>query len=205
MRIELMEGDGFLYEDGKARNVIVVIDGKNQFPFSATATIQDLYEAVKKINPGVPFSPGPFKMVQKIANEEKEILLKPSEIERLDTVQYIGKPDDEGDLIPGELYLVQEIIKDNGKLAGYAILNEKVPTPIRLTVAAFDVRLEKKHGPAPEKISTFEIIHLCPPPCGKEFALTLKDNKYVGDCPYCHTHVESDRSIVAPETVSTLQ
>lgn len=214
MRIELMEGDGFLYEDGKARNVIVVIDGKLQFPFSATASIQDLYEAVKKMPLNLPsrsleplnLKPGAVDIPAEVFKSSPGIAPgKANEIERLDIVRYVGKPDEEGDLIPGELYLVQDIIKENGQLMGYAILNEKIPTPIRLTVAFMDVILIAKHGPPPVKINVFEMMYMCPAPCGKEFALTLKDDKYVGTCPYCHTPTVQDRPTVAAETVSALQ
>ena len=53
MKLEILEGDEYLYEDGKPRNIIIVIDGKRMI-IPTVKTIAELCDIVKRTLPLCP-------------------------------------------------------------------------------------------------------------------------------------------------------
>jgi len=187
--IQLLEGDGFLYDDGKPRNIIVSVDGK-KFPFSAERTISDLYIAAEKMPGGnKPALPEP---VSEIVN--RVITSIPNAIEKNDIVRYTGP------ISPNNIDLSHEaeyrvIAHEGGVLLAngmYNIINDKSGFPLRLNVPKQFVVLVRKNPIIPiQRKDNFEILDKCK--CGEDVVLTLSGNTYSTVCSKCYNVITRER------------
>ena len=151
--ITLLDGDGFLYPDGKAQDIIVSVDGKT-FPFSATKSLQDLYEAVKRMPSehavlSVPI-PSSFVVESGTALPLSSIESpKPNMIERGDILECLVEPqygpdlpDDGTGIKKGGEYRVIDIRKQNGELVGYDVIDDSARFQIRISVPLDAMKLK---------------------------------------------------------------
>ena len=189
--IKLLEGDGFLYTDGKAQNIIVSVNGAT-FPFSAAKTIQDLYEAVKKIS-GDQLNPQPDPVVT-VAIPARES----SDLERSDIVKCIlepppdpmGKTDDRTMKL-GREYRIIDIYKKNGIVTYYEVLDDASGNAIRIPAMPFEIQRVKKHEPYPVKKHVTYNDMTCE--CGQLNAIEPIGEWYVGQCVKCGKVIKISR------------
>jgi len=197
MRIEILEGDEYLYEDGKARNIILVIDGKRMI-MPTNKTIQELCDIVKKLGGITP------QVKKEIIQEEEvtEFISDPNIIQRGDIVKYIGEvSEDNRDLTLVDEYVV--IPDEDGRVSGknLHIMSKTHPVPIRLVVKKEWVKLLRKNTDKPAiKKTICEAIVKCDK-CQQEVALILADSKYTGKCLKCGAVIEKTQEEIAPTKV----
>ena len=177
MKIEICEGDGYLYEDIQPRNFILIVDGRRMI-YPADKKISELVALVDKLC----ITPGPKK-------ESEVVGVFPGlgvvtrdmfKIEMFDEVEYIGPVDpDNKDLVVGRHYTIQKV-----GITQHDIVDWNSPTPIRLAVFVSWVKLVKKHDPAllNKKTVVFDITYTCD--CGKILALLRPEGaeEYKGKC-----------------------
>lgn len=195
-QIVLAESDAEFQEDRIAKLIIVQVlhDGMllKRFPYPADRPIASLYEAVDRamliveMKHPEPHAPSEFyiptngKPVQPALTEE---LL--NTIQRRDLVIFTGKSEDNADLVTGREYRILDLLKSNGLLYAYDIIDDASDSKIRLTVPCGEVKLSKKARPIREtKISNYEMISKCKD-CGDELALVKRGTLYEGSCEKC--------------------
>lgn len=208
MKIELCEDNGCFSDDGVPSIVIVQLTGDDgkvvRVPYKAQRKIADIYrDAVKMMEKAVSrpmFQTAMFPI--KVINEAAEVPQKFFDnflIEREDIVNCIKViPRDEGveqDIIPvvGQEYRVLNIVKQNGEIIFYEVLDDKKDNKIRMPVYAEEVSLLRKRIPPPIKVQTFSTIKRCV--CGEENAIDLHfdGDRYSGKCVKCGLLIEEKR------------
>ena len=159
MKIELAEDNGFLNNGVPSLVVLVVTtdDGKQRrIPYQADRTIQQLYEDVRKMNAvnvdlSVSLWDGPERRIEKsvISND----------IDREDIVKCLRTVKDiDGRVLleKDKEYKVQEIVKRNGKLVGYELI-DKSEKGLRYPCLYDDVVLIKKFIPNSPRMANEEV------------------------------------------------
>lgn len=196
-KIELLEHDGFIHQDGSPRLVTVKVtfeDGRVvRFPYPAQNEISSLYGAAeraaglareeKAVLP-TPQTPLPAVPMTVVAGKPEPV--KDGEIQRRDTVKFIGKTDKDSpaELVTGREYRVIAIEKLNGETVAVGIIDDASPNKIRLDVQPADLVLVQKAPPKPAKLQGApEIIRKCT--CKEDVVLTLNGENYIGDCDGC--------------------
>jgi hypothetical protein len=202
MRIELLEDDS-LANGGKAKNIVVSIDG-NRMILPIRTKLSELVEMVKKAN----LIPIPVKEenVPVIAPEAIKQALLEGSIEKEDIVRCIHVMERaqgaDVDIRVGGEYRVLGIkkISVNGQTLPehYDIIDDNAPIPRRVMVWPSEIMLLRKHVPGPKKVLVFEERTICGF-CGEDNALILdkSKNKYCGVCTKCHKEIEIERPFKA--------
>ena len=216
MKIELCEDNGFL-NDGKPTLVVLVVtndEGKQvRIPYEATRTIQELYEDVAKIEYGAIIVPErnelttvvikpndlPFIVDPPLRMNEEPKINRLKEIEREDIVKCVKRElDIDGnmneDLELGHEYRVISIIKAQGILCYYEMLNDVKDDKIRIQCLPSEIELVRKHFIKPPRKQVFEITHKCSV-CKEIVALEANGDIYEGICPKCETVIEVTRGL----------
>lgn len=197
MRIELCEDNGFM-NNGVPTLVILLIDGKTRFPYPADKTIKELYNDVKKIpettsmvNP-VPIMAKPF--INNLPLSESSNVIQKQDIVKVTNLKLDldGNPNPE--LTVGNEYRVIDIIKVNGVLKYYELIDDVKNDMIRIPCFPSEVELVRKFvPPQPRREGIFEITKKCI--CGEVNALELNGDVYQGTCDKCGTRIEERRGL----------
>ena len=184
MKIELCEDNGFL-NNGKPTLVVLVIDDKTRIPYEATKTIQELYVDVAKL------APAECSVVKEEIVSEPVAVVESKDIEREDIVKCVrlekdldGNVNEEIEI--GKEYRVIDIIKAQGKLVCYEVLDDSKNDKIRIPIRPDEVELVRKHFKKKPRRQSFEIIKKCAE-CKEENPLWLNDTtgQYEGECSKC--------------------
>ena len=172
MRIELAEDNGFM-NDGKPTLVVLVIttdDGKQRrIPYEASRTIQELYQDVSRMPVSKDSTGGFSTMLSAPGTREGLVLIAPPdksvdiiiknigqlEIDREDIVKCLRTVTDIDNRVlleKGKEYRVIEIIKQNGQLIGYEVVDDNADAQRRTPCFADDVQLLKKFVAPPPRL-----------------------------------------------------
>ena len=178
MTIELAEHDGLFQPEGIPKLVIVVVDGK-RFPYPAEKRLVDLFMDVMKIPPPVS-GPVPPPTPAGAWQPPRGMKQRGDIVRALRTYPVEGQ---EPDVVEGREYRVLDIIKQNGVVVAYDLIDDAAPVPRRLTVAVADVVRVRMAEAKAEKQTPLEVMATCP--CGEPLVLTIRDDRYVGTCAVC--------------------
>lgn len=207
MKIELCEDNGFL-NNGKPSLVVLVVttaDGKQKrFPYAAKNTIQQLYVDIRQAMslPSNPAMPEEIEERAEISTIDKKMDNTTSNvIAREDTVKCVNVVERdvglESDMIPkvGKEYRILNIIKRDGKVSLYEVLDDAADNKIRIPVFPSEVELAKKFVPPPPRKMTYSVTRKCS--CGEVNAIDLNNDgeKYSGVCMSCGLVIEEKRSL----------
>lgn len=207
MKIEICEDNGFM-NDGIPSLVVLLVtldNGKQtRIPYQADRTIQELYHDINKINVSefkissiMPFKQAEMPLESTILKKEG-VSKNNNRIEREDIVKVTnlrldldGNPNPE--LEVGNEYRVINIIKDNGSVKYYELMNDVKNDKMRIPCFPSEVELVRKFvPPPPRREGIFEITKKCL--CGEVNALELNGDVYQGTCDKCGTIMEERRA-----------
>lgn len=184
MKIELCEDNGFL-NNGKPTLVVLVIDGKTRIPYEATKTIQELYFEVANLSQA--------PAVCEIVKEEPKVVevAESKDIEREDIVKCVRLEKDldgnvNEDVEIGKEYRIIDIIKVQGNLACYEVLDDNKDDKIRIPIRPDEVELVRKHFKKKPRRQSYEITKRCAE-CKEDNSLLLNDvtGQYECECSKC--------------------
>jgi hypothetical protein len=197
MRIEICEDNGLL-NDGVPSLVMVIVSFTNnqplRFPYHADKTIQELYQDINALGykeKVVDELPSNFQEAfdRKTIERVKEVIA--DTIEREDIVECVKihdrEPGADSDLVIGDEYRIIDIIKQNGLVVRYEVIDDNADVPIRFSVLPDEVKLVRKRRLKTQKVgkARYEIIDKCAE-CGKENVLVKDDSGlYIGICHKC--------------------
>lgn len=191
MKIEFLEHDGMLQEDGLPKIVVVSVDGV-KFPYETNKSIVELFKDAEKIKHKAPADSRGDGLKRPVESRPGQTI-QTNAIQRNDTVRFLGvlvdgkrMGDETGDLKVDGLYKVMEVGKD-----GVAIIDPECDFPIRLNVKKSDLVLVEKGQRVTEKKSNYEVVRACL--CGQMIALELKGDNYEGVCVACKSPMTSSR------------
>lgn len=178
--IELGEGDGLLYPDGLPR-LVIVTSGATRIPYPADRTISQLYADIARL--GTPMVVSSSIQTTEASVSFTSTSSNPDLIEKGDTVTFTGSPIDGEDLTTGTDCHILDLIKQNGVLVGYEIINDAAATPRRISVLASDVILVRKYVPPTKVEGLKEQVFTCA--CGEQGVAVKGDGVYTGVCSHC--------------------
>lgn len=210
MKIEICEDNGFM-NDGVPTLVVLLVtmdNGKHtRVPYQADKTIQELYADVQKIkepplvyngDKQLPLDYNPANIIFPLESNMPKFSNSKT-IEREDIVKVTnlkldldGNPNPE--LTVGEEYRVVSIIRSNGVIKYYELMNDKKDDKLRIPCFPSEVELVRKFvPPPPRREGIFEITKKCI--CGEVNALELNGDVYQGTCDKCGTKIEERRGL----------
>lgn len=196
MKIEILEDDG-IANGGKAKNVIVVIDG-HRVILPVKTTLARLSELAKEIKPLPTLAP---EIVPPIASQALNQASVDGVIEREDIVRCVRVLERaqgaDVDIRVGGEYRVAGIkkISSGGQtiVEHYEVIDDNAAIPRRVMVSPVEIVFLRKHVPGPRKVLVYEEMFPCA--CGEPVALVLDQalDKYAGKCYKCGKELVYDR------------
>lgn len=213
MKIELCEDNGVL-NGGNVTLVVLQVTQDNgkivRIPYEANKTIQDLYSdiarmpldilpSVKPIPAGpIPRKKDPSSIVSEILGQDQPV--DPNAIEREDLVKCVQviKREFGIDLNTtpqmGRIYRVIDIMKVDGNVLGYDVLDDQANNKIRIPAFANEVVLHQKHVKQAPRLTVFSVTKTCHN-CQELNALNLNDEgtMYTGKCSKCQVVLSEPR------------
>jgi len=185
MKIELTDDNGVL-NGGKPTLVVLVIDGKTRIPYEATKTIQELYCDVANLTQ----LPASVEIIEEIVKPEP-VVSDCSDIEREDIIKCVrlekdldGNVNEEVEI--GKEYRVIDIIKLQGALVCYEVLDDAKDDKMRIPVRPDEVELVRKHFKKKPRRQLYEITKKCAE-CREDNSLLLNEatGQYEAECSKC--------------------